>query len=79
MVHEVLGILSFLGKKYDIFFVVIYDTKKISYFLPKKDKIPNTSGSNLVYEFTCPGCRYSCIYKLAFYTIAFWLKARQSW
>ena len=22
-------------------FVVIYDTKKVSYFLPKKDKIPN--------------------------------------
>ena len=40
-------------------FVVIYDTKKISYFLPKKDKIPNTSCSNLVYEFTCPGCNSS--------------------
>ena len=37
-------------------FVVIYDTKKISYFLPKKDKIPNSSRSNIVYEFTCPGC-----------------------
>ena len=35
--------------------VVIYDTKKISYFLPKKDKIPNPSRSNIVYEFTCPG------------------------
>ena len=28
---------------------VIYDTKKISYFLPKKDKIPNASRSNIVY------------------------------
>ena len=37
-------------------FVAIYDTKKVSYFLPKKDKIPNSSRSNIVYEFTCPGC-----------------------
>ena len=44
-------------------FVVIYDTKKISYFLPKKDKIPNTLRSNLVYEFTCPGCNSSYIGK----------------
>ena len=44
-------------------FIVIYDTKKISYFLPKKDKIPNTSRSNLVYEFTCPGCNSSYIVK----------------
>ena len=32
-------------------------------FLPKKDKIPNTSRSNLVYEFTCPGCNSSYIGK----------------
>ena len=44
-------------------FVVIYDTKKMSYFLPKKDKIPNTSRSNLVYKFTCPGCNSSYIGK----------------
>ena len=44
-------------------FVIIYDTKKISYFLPTKDKIPNTSRSNLVYEFTCPGCNSSYIGK----------------
>ena len=40
-------------------FFVIYDTKKISYFLPKKDKISNSSRSNIVYEFTCPGCNSS--------------------
>ena len=40
-------------------FVVIYDTKKRSYFLPKKDKILNPSRSNIVYEFTCPGCNSS--------------------
>ena len=44
-------------------FAVIYDTKKMSYFLSKKDKIPNTSRSNLVYEFTCPGCNSSYIGK----------------
>ena len=42
---------------------VIYDTKKISYFLPKKDKIPNPSRSNIVYEFTCPGCNSSYVGK----------------
>ena len=40
-------------------FVVIYGTKKISYFLPKKDKIPKPLRSNIVYEFTCPGCNSS--------------------
>ena len=44
-------------------FVVIYDTKKISYFLPKKDKIPNSSRSNIFYEFTCPGCNSSYVGK----------------
>ena len=44
-------------------FVVIYDTKKISYFLPKKDKIPNPSRTNIVYEFTCPGCNSSYVGK----------------
>ena len=31
--------------------------------MPKKDKIPSTSRSNLVYEFTCPGCNSSYIGK----------------
>ena len=44
-------------------FVIIYDTKKISYFLPKKDKIPNPLHSNIVYEFTCPGCNSSYVGK----------------
>ena len=44
-------------------FVVIYDTKKISYFLPKKDKILNPLRSNIVYEFTCPGCNSSYVGK----------------
>ena len=37
-------------------FIVIYQTKKISYFLPKKDKILDLSQNNLVYQFICPGC-----------------------
>ena len=44
-------------------FIVIYQTKKISYFLPKKDKIPDLSPNNLVYQFTCPGCNASYIGK----------------
>ena len=41
-------------------FVVICDTKKISYSLPK---IPNSSCSNVVYEFTCPSGNSSYIGK----------------
>ena len=44
-------------------FVVTYDTQKVSYFLPKQDKIPYPSRSNIVYEFTCPGCNSSYIGK----------------
>ena len=44
-------------------FIVIYQTKKVSYFLPKKDKIPDLSRCNLVYQFTCPGCSKAYIGK----------------
>ena len=37
-------------------FIVIYDTKKFSYFLSNKDKIPYLSKSKVVYEVKCPGC-----------------------
>ena len=37
-------------------FIVIYQTKKVSYFLSKKDKIPDLERNDLVYEFSCPGC-----------------------
>ena len=36
-------------------------TKKVSYFLSKKDKIPDLERNDLVYEFSCPGC--SATYK----------------
>ena len=35
----------------------------MSYFLPKKDKIPDLLRNNLVYEFICPGCNMSYIGK----------------
>ena len=42
--------------KQPINFIVIYNTKKISYFVSNKDSVPNLSRSSLVYQFTCPGC-----------------------
>ena len=44
-------------------FVVLNQTKKISYYLPKKDKVPDLQQSNLIYKFTCPGCNESYIGK----------------
>ena len=32
-------------------------------FFPKKDKVPDLQRSNLIYEFTCPGCNESYIGK----------------
>lgn len=42
-------------------FVVNYNMKKQSYFLSNKDKIPNLSKSNVVYEVLWPGCCESYI------------------
>ena len=36
--------------------IVTYNTKKISYFVCNKDKIPELSKSNVVYQISCPGC-----------------------
>lgn len=44
-------------------FIVIYNTKKFSYFLSNKDKIPNLSKCCVVYEVTCPGCSETYIGK----------------
>ena len=47
-------------------FIVIYQTKKpkkVSYFLSKKDKIPDLEQNDLVYEFSCPGCSATYIGK----------------
>ena len=37
-------------------FITIYDTKKLSYFVSNKDKLPPLCRSNVVYEVACPGC-----------------------
>jgi hypothetical protein len=44
-------------------FIVIYQTKKINYFLPKNDKILDVLQNNLISQFTCPGCNMSYILK----------------
>ena len=33
--------------------------KKTPFFLPNKDKIPDSNKANVVYEFSCPGCGHS--------------------
>ena len=47
-------IQRFLSKP--VKFITIYDTKKLSYFVSNKDKLPPLFRSNLVYEVACPGC-----------------------
>ena len=42
-------------------FLIIYDTKRILFFVSNKDKLPPLSRSNLVYEVSCPGCGKSYI------------------
>ena len=44
-------------------FIVIYQTKKVLYFLSKKDKIPDLERNDLVNEFSCPGCSATYIGK----------------
>ena len=43
--------------------LVLYNTKKISFFTSNKDKVPLNSKSNVVYQVTCPGCNKSYIGK----------------
>ena len=49
--------------KQPIEFIVIYNTKKVSYFISNKDKIPDLSQNNVIYQITCPGCSKSYIGK----------------
>ena len=44
------------SQKSPIKFIVLYNTKKISFFTSNKDKVPLNSKSNVVYQVTCPGC-----------------------
>ena len=36
--------------------IVMYDTKKKAFFCSNKDKTPDSSRSNIINEFSCPGC-----------------------
>ena len=49
--------------KQPVKFIVIYNTKKASYFISNKDKIPDLSRNNIIYQITCPGCTKSYIGK----------------
>ena len=40
--------------KFIVKIIVVYQTKT-PFFLPKKDKIPDSCKANVVYEFSCPG------------------------
>ena len=37
-------------------FVVVYDTKKISFYCNVKDKVPHEQRNNIVCRISCPGC-----------------------
>ena len=40
----------------DIKFVILHNTKKISYYCTVKDKVPTVQRSSVTYQTTCPGC-----------------------
>ena len=42
--------------KINVKFVVIYDTKKISFYCNVKDKVPHEQRNTTVYRIRCPGC-----------------------
>ena len=42
--------------KINVKFVVIYDTKNISFYCNVKDKVPNEQRNNIIYRIRCPGC-----------------------
>ena len=44
-------------------FACRYSVTKISFFTNKKDKLNKLVKSNVVYQFSCPGCEYSYIGK----------------
>ena len=50
--------------------IVMYDTKKKAFFCSNKDKTPDSSRSNIINEFSCPGCSAKYVGKTerCFYT-----------
>ena len=49
--------------KKDVRFVLMYDTKKVSFFCSNKDPVPNYLQSHLIYQFEYPGCKAKYIEK----------------
>ena len=49
--------------KIHVNFIVIYQTKKTSFFVSNKVKIPDPSRNNIIYEITCQGCGHDYIRK----------------
>ena len=49
--------------KINVKFVVIYDTKKISFYCNVKDKVPYEQRNNIIYRIRCPGCGVKYIAK----------------
>ena len=47
----------------DIKFLILYNTKKISYYYTVKDKIPIAQRSSVMYQITCPGCLKHYVWK----------------
>ena len=42
--------------KINVTFVVIHDTKKISFYCNVKDKVPYEQRNNIIYRISCPDC-----------------------
>ena len=42
--------------KIDVKFVVIYDTKRFSFYCSVKHKVSHKQSNNIIYRITCPGC-----------------------
>ena len=44
-------------------FILMYDTKKLSFFCSNKDPVPENLRAHVIYEFQCPGCKAKYIGK----------------
>ena len=49
--------------KKDLKFILMYNTKKISFFCGNKDPVPKNIQSHVIYQFECPGCKAKYIGK----------------
>ena len=43
--------------KEELNFVLMYDTKKLSFFCSNMDLVPENLRAHVIYEFQCPGCK----------------------